>query len=89
MPTSSDQEDHVSVGTIAARKACEILANAKNVVPVELLCAAKGLDLFTNLKPGEVALANQAVAPGIAAMHELVRSDAILATVEAKIGALT
>ena len=57
IPTSANKEDHVSMGTIAARKGREIVANTENVIGIELLCAAQALDLFTNLKPGEGTLA--------------------------------
>ena len=45
IPTSANQEDHVSMGTIAARKAREIYFNASRVVAIELLAAAQGIDL--------------------------------------------
>ncbi|NQT27063.1 histidine ammonia-lyase [candidate division KSB1 bacterium] len=44
IPTSSNIEDHVSMGTFAARKARMILENAKNVIAIEMLCAAQALD---------------------------------------------
>lgn len=44
IPTSANQEDHVSMGTIAARQAAEILQNTRNVLAIELLCAAQALD---------------------------------------------
>jgi len=44
IPSSANQEDHVSMGTIAARKAEEILQNAKNVIAIEFICAAQGID---------------------------------------------
>jgi histidine ammonia-lyase len=47
IPTSANQEDHVSMGTIAGRKALSILKNLKHVLAIELLCAAQGLDLRT------------------------------------------
>ncbi|MHA2046208.1 MAG: HAL/PAL/TAL family ammonia-lyase, partial [Candidatus Thorarchaeota archaeon] len=50
IPTSADQEDHVSMGTIAARKAAVILGNVKNVIAIEYMCAAQGIDLLTPLK---------------------------------------
>ncbi len=52
IPTSANKEDHVSMGTISARKCREVVRNAENVIAIELLCAAQGLDLFTNQKPG-------------------------------------
>lgn len=47
IPTSANQEDHVSMGTIACRKARNILNNLRKVLAIELLCAAQGLDLRT------------------------------------------
>lgn len=54
IPTSADKEDHVSMGTIAARKFTSILENSKNVLAMELLCAAQGLDLLKPLKPSPI-----------------------------------
>jgi len=56
IPTSANKEDHVSMGTISARKCREIVKNTENVIAIELLCAAQALDLFTNLKPGKGTL---------------------------------
>jgi len=50
IPTSADQEDHVSMGTIAARKAALILENVKNVIAIEYMCSAQGIDLLAPLK---------------------------------------
>ena len=44
IPTSANQEDHVSMGTIAARHAREVLENARHVLAIEMLAAAQGLD---------------------------------------------
>lgn len=44
IPTSANQEDHVSMGATAARKARAILNNTRRVLAIELLCAAQGLD---------------------------------------------
>ncbi len=48
IPSSANKEDHVSMGTIAARKSGEILANAKNVLAIELLAACQAIDLSEN-----------------------------------------
>ena len=45
IPSSANQEDHVSMGTIAARKARSILENAQRVVAMELSAACQALDL--------------------------------------------
>jgi len=51
IPTSANQEDHVSMGTIGARKARTILQNVRRVLAIELLCATQGLDLRTGILP--------------------------------------
>lgn len=44
IPTSANQEDHVSMGTIAARKAAVIIEHVTAVYSVELLCGAQAAD---------------------------------------------
>lgn len=44
IPSSGNQEDHVSMGTIAARKSREILENTKRVVATELMAACQAID---------------------------------------------
>ena len=46
IPSSAGQEDHVSMGTIAARKAAEILGNVRRVLAMELMCACQAVDLL-------------------------------------------
>src|SRR4029078_11409077 len=50
--TSAMQEDHVSMGWGAARKLRASVANLRRILAVELLCAARGLDLRAPLQPG-------------------------------------
>ena len=57
IPTSADKEDHVSMGTIAARKFNQILQNAENIIAMELLSATQAIDLLTPLKPSGTVLA--------------------------------
>lgn len=45
IPSSANQEDHVSMGTIAARKADAIVENAQRVIAMELAAACQALDL--------------------------------------------
>lgn len=52
IPTSAGQEDHVSMGTIGARKAAQILENVRMVLGIELMCAAQALDLQEQRKLG-------------------------------------
>ncbi|NLZ61262.1 MAG: histidine ammonia-lyase [Acholeplasmataceae bacterium] len=44
IPSSANQEDHVSMGTISSRKAHEILKNTAGVIAMELMTAAQALD---------------------------------------------
>lgn len=48
IPSSANQEDHVSMGTISARKAKEILSNVQKVISMEILTACQALDLRGN-----------------------------------------
>lgn len=45
IPTSAGQEDHVSFGTVGARKARQIIDHAFHVLSIEWLCAAQGADI--------------------------------------------
>src|SRR6056297_1310085 len=48
IPSSANQEDHVSMGTIGARKAMEIMKNTRRVLAMEMMCACQGVDLRGN-----------------------------------------
>jgi histidine ammonia-lyase len=97
IPSSADQEDHVSMGANAARHTLEIIENLRAIVAVELLCAAQAVDLRED---GPERLArltrsvydkmrsrvrflehDRALAPDIEAVIDLVRSGTILADV--------
>src|SRR3989338_5687157 len=102
IPTSANKEDHVSMGTIAARKCREVLKNAEYVVSIELLCAAQAMDLFTNLKAGIGTMEayrkirehishleeDRVLSQDINMMQHLVHEGKILNAVESKIGTL-
>jgi histidine ammonia-lyase len=100
IPTSANKEDHVSMGTISARKCREVVQNAENVIAIELLCAAQALDLFTNMQPGVGTQAAYETIRGVVShlendrilsedvkrVTDLVRSGAILDAVEVAVG---
>lgn len=48
IPTCANQEDHVSMGTIAARKALEILDNTTKVIGIEIMIATQAVELRAN-----------------------------------------
>ena len=102
LPTSAMQEDHVSMGWGAARKLRSSVANLRRVLAVELVCAARALELRAPLRPAPGTTAaldavraripgpgpDRFVAPDLAAAEELLASGAVLAAVESKIGGL-
>jgi histidine ammonia-lyase len=52
IPSSAGREDHVSMGVHAADKLARIVDNVRNVLAIELLCAAQGIDLRAPHRPG-------------------------------------
>ncbi len=65
IPTSANQEDHVSMGHRSARKILEILDNAETVLAIEYLAAAEGVDFHRPLKSS----------PILEKVHERIRQD--------------
>ncbi|HZS36990.1 MAG TPA: histidine ammonia-lyase, partial [Polyangia bacterium] len=51
IPSSAGREDHVSMGVHAADKLSRIVDNVRNVLAIELLCAAQGVDLRAPHRP--------------------------------------
>jgi histidine ammonia-lyase len=64
LPTSANQEDHVSMATFAARRLSDMAANSAGIVAIELLAAAQGIDFRAPLK----------TSPRLQDAHALVRS---------------
>jgi histidine ammonia-lyase len=54
LPTSANQEDHVSMATWAARKLRQIAQNVRRVIGIELLAAAQGIDFHRPLKTSAI-----------------------------------
>jgi histidine ammonia-lyase len=50
LPTSANQEDHVSMATFAARRLTDMAENSANIVAIELLAAAQGIEFHRPLK---------------------------------------
>jgi histidine ammonia-lyase len=102
MPTSAMQEDHVSMGWGAARKLRASLDNLAGILGIELVVAARGLELRRPLEPAAPTAAALArvredvpgfgtdrwLSPELEAAKRLVQSGAVLAAVEADAGAL-
>jgi histidine ammonia-lyase len=66
VPTSANQEDHVSMGANSALHLREVVDRTASVLAIEALCAAQGLDFRAPLRPGD----------GVAAGHAAIRSVA-------------
>ena len=65
LPTSANQEDHVSMATFAARRLHAMLDNTAHIVAIEMLAAAQGIDFLRPL---------QSSAP-VEALHTRLRAD--------------
>jgi histidine ammonia-lyase len=102
IPSSAMQEDHVSMGWSSGRKLRRALDGLTRVLAVEVLTAARGLDLRAPLRPAPGTGAvrdlvrehvagpgpDRYLAPEIEATVELVRSGALVAAAEAAVGPL-
>jgi histidine ammonia-lyase len=103
LPTSAMQEDHVSMGWGAARKLRIAVRNLRRILAVELLCAARGIELRAPLHPavGTGAAvgvlreggvpgfgADRELSPELGAAEELLESGKLLREVESAIGEL-
>jgi histidine ammonia-lyase len=102
IPSSAMQEDHVSMGWSAARKLRRAVDGLTRVVAIEVLTAARALDLRAPLAPSPATGAvlsllrervpgpgtDRHLSPEIDAAVDLVRSGAVVAAVESQIGPL-
>jgi histidine ammonia-lyase len=102
VPSSAGQEDHVSMGMIAARHAREVVANIETVIALEALGAAQALDLRAPLQPGpatrQVVAAlrdrvpfvehDRELGPDIASALALVRDGGLIEAAERETGPL-
>ncbi len=102
MPTSAEKEDHVSMGTIAARKFTQVVKNAQNVFAMEILAGTQALDMILPLKPTAGVMAafecvresvpfakeDRIFAKDVLKILELIKNQKIVNTVEAQVGEL-
>jgi histidine ammonia-lyase len=102
IPTSANQEDHVSMGTIGCRKARFIFENTLWVLAIELASAAQALDFHAPLRPGRGVEAvwrrirqevphldrDRYLKPELQRICELIRSGELVTVAEQAVGAL-
>ena len=99
IPTSANQEDYQSMGSVAARKCMQIIENATNVVAIEFIVASQALE-FINISPSPASMAayktvrryvaalerDRAMSEDIKKVAELIRNREILNEVERVVG---
>ncbi len=97
IPSSAGREDHVSMGATSAIKLAMIHDHVRNVLAIELLCAAQGMDLrrpLSTTKPLEAVhaairarispmMVDRPLSPDILAVRALIDDGTLLATVRA------
>ncbi|AEB11749.1 histidine ammonia-lyase [Marinithermus hydrothermalis] len=102
IPTSANQEDHVSMGTHACRKAHQIYENTLWVLAIELASAAQALDFHKPLRPGKGVAAvyrrireevphldrDRYLRPELERLRQMIRAGEIIAVAESAVGAL-
>jgi histidine ammonia-lyase len=67
IPSSAGKEDHVSMGSVSARKLQQVVVNVRHALAIEILTAAAGLDQRAPLAPSK----------GVAAVHAAVREQVL------------
>jgi histidine ammonia-lyase len=102
IPTSANQEDHVSMGNASGLKAWQVLANAERVLAIELLAGAQAVEFLAPLEPGvgggaalDVVRAlsprlgdDRPLSGDIEAVARAVRDGSVVSAVEAEAGHL-
>jgi histidine ammonia-lyase len=98
LPTSAGMEDHVSMGTHAAHKLAAVVRNTRDVLAIEALCAAQGLDLLgVTTAPGveearhvvrervAAVARDRVLAPDILTIADLIAREVLVTGVRARV----
>ncbi len=100
IPTSADKEDHVSMGTIAARKFGSVVANTENILAMEMLSSAQALDWLKPLESGVAVKAafreirkqvpfakkDRVFSEDIQKIQKMIRDDTLYKTIQTTVG---
>lgn len=103
IPTSTDKEDHVSMGVTSGRKLHEVISNVQHGLAIELLCNTQGLEFLRPLKTSAAlekvhALVRKHVQPieedrtfhkDIENLTRLIQTEEIVQEVESVVGSLS
>ena len=102
LPTSANQEDHVSMATFAARRLQPMLDNTAHILAIELLAAAQGIEFLRPLRSSEALetvhqkvrsvsaamMQDRSLAPDMQAIQGMVKNGAIAGAIKARLPAL-
>jgi histidine ammonia-lyase len=102
IPSSAGKEDHVSMGSVSARKLQQVVENVRQSLAIEILTASAGLDQRAPLTPskgvaGAHAAVRERVAPltedrplygDIAAVARMIAEGSLVAAAARRVGAL-
>jgi histidine ammonia-lyase len=102
IPSSAGKEDHVSMGSVSARKLQQVVTNVRHALAIEIMTAAAGLDQRAPLVPSRgVSAAHSAVRArvpvftedrplyrDIANVAEIIATGGLVAATEGRVGAL-
>jgi histidine ammonia-lyase len=102
IPTSTDKEDHVSMGVTSGRKLHEVISNVQHGLAIELLCNTQGIEFLRPMKTSPalekiITLVRKHVQPieddrifhkDIENLTRLIQTDEMLLEVESTIGSL-
>ena len=103
LPTSANQEDHVSMATFAARRLQAMLRNTEYIIAIELLSAAQGIEFLRPLKSSNVLegvlqlvrsvspamMQDRSLAPDMEAVRALIAQGHVALAGESQVDALT
>ena len=103
LPTSANQEDHVSMATFAARRLQTMLRNTEYIVAIELLSAAQGIEFLRPLKSSAVLegvlhlvrsvspamMQDRSLAPDMEAVRNLIAEGQVALVGESQVSQLT
>ncbi|MBC7619373.1 MAG: histidine ammonia-lyase [Candidatus Saccharibacteria bacterium] len=103
LPTSANQEDHVSMATFAARRLQNMLRNSEYIIAIELLAAAQGIEFLRPLKSSNVLegvlqlirsvsaamMQDRSLAPDMEAVRNLIAQGQVALVGESQVSELT
>ena len=101
IPTSAGMEDHVSMGVHAAHKVSAVVRGVRDILAIEALCAAQGLDLLKMRSSGPLEAAKEVVrehsafvdedrslSNDVAAMSDAIAREVLATAVRVRFGEL-